>query len=169
MLRGLTIAVAAFAAAAQFEVASVKPSLRQVGPDYNNQFTFQPSGLTARNATLRRLIAQAYAIQIRQVIGPNWLDQNEYDLEARTASHATPEDLSVQRRYGFHFHGDMRRFADYLAVQLSIPIMDDSSQPARAAGPAIPVLDKTNLAGVQDLTIKPEPARIMQAEAGRWS
>lgn len=60
---------------------------------------------------------------------------------------------------GFHFHGDMRQFADYLAVQLSIPIADDPTQPVRAGGPALPVLDKTGLSGTYDFTVdaRPEP------------
>lgn len=155
-----------------FEVASVKPSQRPVGADYNNQFIVSPSGITARNATLRRLVSEAYRLQVRQVLGPSWLDQNEYDIEARTSEKANQEQLDrmlrallaarfnlrqhsetrVMRVYdllvedsaklhrlqsgetpkpgaGFHFHGDMRRFADFLAVQMSIPILDDPTQP----------------------------------------
>jgi uncharacterized protein (TIGR03435 family) len=66
-----------------FDVASVKPSQRHVGPDYNNQLALSPSGVTARNATLRLLVSQAYRLQVRQVLGPSWLDENEYDIEAR--------------------------------------------------------------------------------------
>jgi uncharacterized protein (TIGR03435 family) len=179
-----------------FEVASVKPSERPVGVDYNNQFIVSPSGITARNATLRRLVSEAYRLQLRQVLGPSWLDQNDYDIEARTSEPTSQEQLDlmlrvllaarfnlrqhsetrVMRVYAlladnsaklhrmesgetakpdarFHFHEDMRRFADFLAVQLSIPILDDPAQPARAGGPAIPVLDRTELLGVHDLTI----------------
>jgi uncharacterized protein (TIGR03435 family) len=184
-----------------FEVASAKTSQRQVGADYNNQLTILPSGITARNATLRRLISEAYGTQMRQVVGPSWLDQNEYDIEARTGGQANREQLDLMLRTllaerfslkqhretkemrvyelfadkestkmhsvksgqtaragaGFHFHGDMRQFADFLAVQFSIPIVDDPSQPGRAGGPAIPVLDKTELPGVYDLTLDVKP------------
>src|SRR5215472_5542286 len=68
-----------------FEVASVKASQRTVGPDYNNHIVFQPTGITARNATIRFLVAEAYHLQRRQILGPTWLDQNEYDIEAKTA------------------------------------------------------------------------------------
>lgn len=184
-----------------FEVASVKPSQRQVGADYNNQFTILPSGITARNATLRRLVSEAYGIQMRQVVGPSWIDQNEYDIEARTGDHANREQQDLMLRAllaerfnlkqhretremrvyelladrdgtkihsvksgetaragaGFHFHGDMRQFADFLAVQFSIPILDDPTQPGRAGGPAIPVLDRTELPGVYDFIIDVKP------------
>jgi len=51
-----------------------------------------------------------------------------------------------------------RQFADFLAVQLSIPILDDPNQPGRAGGPVIPVLDKACLSGIYDSTadVRPE-------------
>jgi uncharacterized protein (TIGR03435 family) len=54
---------------------------------------------------------------------------------------------------GLHFHGEMRQFADLLAVQFSIPATDNPSVPVRAGGPAIPVLDRTGLAGVYDFSV----------------
>ena len=155
---------------AAFEIASVKPSQRQIGADYNNQVTLAPSRITARNVTLRRLVCEVYGLQVRQVLGPNWLDQNEYDIEARTDAQANREQLDLVLRAllierfnlrqhretrvmqvyelrieeagakvhptysggpprpgaGLHFHGEMRQFADFLAVQLSIPMASDS-------------------------------------------
>jgi uncharacterized protein (TIGR03435 family) len=81
-----------------FEVASAKPSEHLVGPDYNNQLTFTPAGLMARNATLRRLVAEAFRLQMNQVLGPSWLDQNEYEIEARTGSPATREQVLLMLR-----------------------------------------------------------------------
>src|SRR5262245_7079983 len=81
-----------------FEVASVKASQRAVGPDYNNQLTFSPSGVTGKNVTLKRLIAEAYRLQLNQVIGPSWLDQNEYDIETKTDGQATREQVALMLR-----------------------------------------------------------------------
>ena len=194
--------------AAAFDIASAKLSEHQVGPDYNNQLVFSPAGLSARNATLRRLVSEAYGVQLRQVIGPNWLDQNEYDLEARAGHPAGREELDAMLRVlltqrfdlkqhsearemrvyelvadragpkihpvkegeaiqgggGLRFHGEMRQFADFVAVQLSIPAApEDPSQSARAGGPMVPVLDKTGLSGIYDfsLEIRPEPGTDM--------
>src|SRR5215471_20084235 len=83
---------------AAFDVASVKPSERQVGPDYNNRLTFTPAGLSGKNVTLRCLISEAYRLQMRQVIGPNWLDQHEYDVEARAGHPAGKEELDLMLR-----------------------------------------------------------------------
>lgn len=195
-----------------FDVASVRPSARTVGPDYNNQVRWSPEGFTGINVTLRRLVADAWNVQLDQVIGPAWLDRNEYDIEARSAPGATKEqralmlqslladrfhleqhsEMRAMRVYelrvgkngpkikpveikpaaikpaegaqppaaaGFPFHGDMRQFADLLAVQFSIPAAESPDTPVRAGGPSIPVLDRTGLDGIYDFSvdIHPEP------------
>ena len=215
------LACAALGQSASFEVATVKPSQRSVGPDYNNQFTYAPSAFAARNATLKGLIAEAYRLQRRQVMGPAWIDQNEYDIEARTNTAVSREEISAMLRTllaerfnlkqhteeremrayelvlaksgpklhpvrddevskpggSFHFHGDMRQFADLLAVQVSIPAApDDPTKPAIAGGPPMPVLDKTGLAGTYDFSadIRPEAGtdgftlwqRVLQEQLG---
>jgi uncharacterized protein (TIGR03435 family) len=184
-----------------FDVASVKQSQHSVGPDYNNQITYSPAGMTGRNVTLKRLLAEAYHLQLNQVAGPNWLEQNEYDVDARAAGASTREQMAAMLRSllaerfkltehtemremhvyelvigksgsklrpvddgetvkataGFHFHGDMRQFADLLAVQFSIPAAVDPSQPVRAGGAPMPVLDKTGLAGTYDFSVDMHP------------
>jgi uncharacterized protein (TIGR03435 family) len=201
LLAGTALALCQSAQPA-FDVASVRPSAHAVGPDYNNQITWSATGFTGRNVTLRRLIADAWNIQLDQVVGPAWLDHNEYDIEAKTTEGTTraQRELMMQsllddrfglkqhteartmRVYeltiakdgpkikpaaegeasangGFHFHGEMRQFADLLAVQFSIPAAVNPSEPVRAGGPAVPVLDKTGLEGVYDFSvdIHPEP------------
>ena len=186
-----------------FEVASVRPSRSLLGPDANNRLVFEAAGIVAENVTLRRLAAEAYDLQMNQVLGPAWIDRNEYDIEAKAGAAATRERLSALLRAllaerfgmkahretremrvyelaiarggpktramdgpagsGLHFHGDMRHFADFLAVQLSIPVSDDPTQPGRASGPPVPVFDRTGLEGVYDfpVDIKPEPGSDM--------
>jgi uncharacterized protein (TIGR03435 family) len=187
--------------AAVFDVASVKPCQRLVGPDYNNQLTYSPTGITARNVTLRRLLAEAYHLQLNQILGPSWLDKNEYDIDARAAGAVTREQMALMLRSlvaerfklaqhsemremrvyelvtaksgpkihpmsdgetatagaGFHFHGDLRQFADLLAVQLSIPAPDNPAEPVRASASPISVLDKTGLPGIFDFSVDIHP------------
>ena len=188
------------ATAPAFDVASVKPSQRLVGPDYNNQLTYSPTGITARNVTLKRLVAEAFHLQLNQVLGPGWIDQNEYDIDARATAPGTGQmalmlrsllaerfnltqhtEMREMRVYelvvdksgpkirptgdgeavgtqaGFHFHGDMRRFADLLAVQLSIPAPVNPTEPARASVAPIPVVDKTGLPGIFDFSVDIHP------------
>ncbi len=184
-----------------FDVASVKPSQRLVGPDYNNQLTYTPTGITARNVTLKRLVAEAYHLQLNQVLGPSWLDKNEYDIDAKTSGAGTREQMALMLRSlvaerfkltqhsemremrvyelvvgksgakirpmgdgetataqaGFHFHGDLRQFADLLAVQLTIPATVNPTEPARADASPIPVLDRTGLPGIYDFSVDIHP------------
>jgi uncharacterized protein (TIGR03435 family) len=85
-------------ASPSFEVASVRPSQHQVGPDYNDQIIYSPSAFTGRNVTLKRLVAEAWQCQLNQVLGPSWLDQNEYDIAARVPEDASREQISLMLR-----------------------------------------------------------------------
>ena len=188
-----------------FDVASVRPSQHEVGPDYNNQITYSGDRFIGKNVTLKRLVVEAWHCQINQVSGPAWIDRNEYDVEARVPAGADHQKIALMLRgllsdrfhlkehsesramrayeltvgkggpkiqpvkdgvagsaggAGFHFHGDMRQFADLLAVQFSMPAAPpDPSTPVRAGGTMIPVLDRTGLPGTYDFTadVRPEP------------
>lgn len=184
-----------------FEVASVRPSQHQGGPDYNNQIIYASTVFTGRNVTLRRLVAEAWRCQRNQVIGPPWLDRDEYDIFARLPDGATIEQIPLMlsgllsdrfhlrahaitrqtRVYeltvaqggprihplqpgettvagpGFHFQGDMRQFAEYLAAQISIPAPTSPSVPAIASGEQVPVMDKTGLQGVYQFNVDLRP------------
>jgi len=184
-----------------FEVASVKPSPHEAGPDYNNQITYSPGRFTGQNVTLRRLVAEAWECQLDQVFGAPWLDHNEYDIAARVPEGASKEQISLMLRSllsgrfhlkehsesrpmrvyelvigrggarihpiapgsavtggpGVRFRGDMRHFADFLAVQFSIPAAENPNVPARAGGPPIPVLDRTGLQGVYEFSVDLRP------------
>jgi uncharacterized protein (TIGR03435 family) len=200
-LSGSLAADHASTTAPAFDVASVKPSQHLVGPDYNNQLSYSTTGIIGKNVTLKRLVAEAYQLQLNQVFGPSWLDKNEYDIDARSAGAGTREQHALMLRSlvaerfkltehsemremrvyelvigksgskirpisdgeaptagaGFHFHGDLRRFADLLAVQLSIPASDNPAEPTRAGTSPIPVLDKTGLPGIFDFSVDIHP------------
>lgn len=106
----------------QFDVASVKPSLRRVGPDYNNRFAFLAAGIAARNVTIERLVAETYHVQLNQVLGPDWLDQNEYDLDARAGSPVSKEQLVLMlrsllaERFQLRLHRETRNMRAYELV-----------------------------------------------------
>jgi uncharacterized protein (TIGR03435 family) len=51
----------------------------------------------------------------------------------------------------------MRQFADLLAIQFSIPAAQNPSEPVRAGGSLIPVLDKTGLQGTYDFNVEMRP------------
>lgn len=177
----LFLATALLVQAQSFDVASIHRSAKPVGPDYNNQLVYTSDGLTARNITLARLIAEAYRLQLSQVSGPKWINTVEYDVEARSAlpiqaslptllaerfqlkQHTENKtlkafELTLDRPFkapkdtaGYHFHGDMRQLADLIGVQLSIPEGHDPSRPTIGSIVPVLVIDKTALTGTYDL------------------
>jgi uncharacterized protein (TIGR03435 family) len=100
------------AKAPAFDVASVKPSRTTVGPDYNNQITITRVGFTARNVTLKRLVADAWNVQLNQVVGPGWMDRNEYDIDARSGGGMTKEQLSAMLRSLLAERFDLREHSE---------------------------------------------------------
>ncbi|MEO8372807.1 MAG: TIGR03435 family protein [Candidatus Solibacter sp.] len=61
------------------------------------------------------------------------------------------------------FRGEMRQFANFLGVQLSIPPIEGATRPSFAAGPAVPVLDRTGLEGIFEIAtdVRPEAGADM--------
>lgn len=112
----------AFPAPPAFEVASVKAVQQNVGPDYNNQITTTNVEFLGKNVTLKRLVAEAYHLQINQVFGPSWIDQNEYDIDARAASGTTSGQMAqmLQRllaeRFSLKEHSETREMRVYELV-----------------------------------------------------
>jgi len=99
--------VAAVIHAQTFDVASVKLSAKPVGPDYNNQITVGPSTFHGKNVTLKRMIGWAYQLAPPQIFaGPKWLDETEYDVEAKADRAISREDLSkmLQSLLAARFH-----------------------------------------------------------------
>jgi len=90
--------VVMFSQGVTFEIALVKANPRPVGPDYNNRLTVSPAQFVGRNITLRRLISEADGIQMNQVAGPRWLDENEYDIDARVGSDVSQERMRAMLR-----------------------------------------------------------------------
>ena len=74
--------VAAAAQRAQFDVASVK---LHTSDDQRVYMVAQPGGrFLAGNITLRFLIRSAFQLQDDQIVsGPNWLDKDRFDIDAR--------------------------------------------------------------------------------------
>src|SRR5690349_580471 len=87
----LLFATACFAQT--FAVASLKPSARTAGKDYRGRIAVQPDRLSARNVSLTDLLVEAYGVQRFQIEGPGWLDDDEFDLDARADAAANRAEL----------------------------------------------------------------------------
>src|ERR1700733_1586933 len=77
-----------------FEVASVKPSKAVVGHDGN--IKTDPGRFIATNATLLRLIFEAYQVPYSQITGgPAWLKTSEFDIDAKAEGPVGLEQLRL--------------------------------------------------------------------------
>ena len=76
-----------------FAVASLKPSARPAGKDYRGRIAVQPDRLSARNVSLTDLLVEAYGVQRFQIEGPSWLDDDEFDIDARADNAASRAEL----------------------------------------------------------------------------
>ena len=124
-----------------FEVASVRSSPREVGPDYNNQIVYSPEEFRGRNVTLRRLVAEAWGCQLKQVVGPRWLDQNEYEVDARIPTGVSPNQITLMLRslladrFGLKQHSETQQMRVYeLAVGKNGPKIRPIEMAGSAAG-----------------------------------
>jgi uncharacterized protein (TIGR03435 family) len=83
-----------------FEVASVKPA---VPPANGRMFTMvrggpgspDPGQITYSNMAMKFLLTLAYDVKQYQVIGPDWLDSERYDIVAKVPAGTTKEQARV--------------------------------------------------------------------------
>ena len=74
----------------EFEVASIRPAVDDGGHDADTD----KGRFTTHNLTLKRLIAIAYDIDVKQVLGgPNWTDSDSYDINAKI-----PEEFAARKQ-----------------------------------------------------------------------
>jgi len=108
------------APAPEFEVASVKPSASPVGRGVQRGiWSPDPARVTGRYTTLGEMIRYAYNVRPYQVIGPAWLEEEHYDVEARSGANATADQLRqmlqslLVTRFRLTIHHDSKDFTVY--------------------------------------------------------
>lgn len=85
------------AAAQTFEVAVVRQSRVNLGHD--GDFAVDPTRYAVRNATLRRLMVEAWQIPYAQITGgPAWVNSDEFDLDARPGKATSSAEYGVMLR-----------------------------------------------------------------------
>jgi len=80
----------------QFEVVSIKSNRSNSGRSGSG---YRPGGVyVATNVSLKFMITEAYGIRDFQLEGgPNWLDKDRFDIEARGDAADTPDGPNVDR------------------------------------------------------------------------
>ncbi len=105
-----------------FAVASVKTSPAPASRDDRNRIAAGPAGFSARNVTLKRLIAEAHGVQSVQVLGPAWIDSSQYEIEARTEAPVARDALRpllqslLAERFRLALHRESREMRAYELV-----------------------------------------------------
>ena len=71
-----------------FEAASLKANK---SPDFNSSFNTRTDNVEAKNMPLRELLVEAFEIKAYQLVGPEWLSSERFDIVAK-APLGTGED-----------------------------------------------------------------------------
>jgi uncharacterized protein (TIGR03435 family) len=111
------VAVCAVAQSPAFEVAAIRlsndPPFMITGPGLRHGL------LTATKVTLRRLITAAYGMTEPRVIGPDWLDQDHFDVAGRSPEGVPDSELRpmlralLKDRFHLAVHSETREMPVY--------------------------------------------------------
>jgi uncharacterized protein (TIGR03435 family) len=103
-----------------FEAASVKPH-----PDTGDRSrtrSIEPGRITVTDVTLRELILRAYDIKPYQISGPDWIQDNTYDVVATSGKAVSAEETRkmlgrlLAERFHLVFHRETRELPVFALV-----------------------------------------------------
>jgi uncharacterized protein (TIGR03435 family) len=144
-----------------FEVATVQPS-RPGTPD-RDDITVDPGRLSAHGVSLKTLIYEAYKIPYSQIVGgPGWINDDQYDVEAKSEGPAGREQMErmlrtlLADRFKLAVHEDHRESRIWALVvnkggPLIQPLKDGEEPPAKARAAGLHeryVCDMAQFAGI---------------------
>jgi len=123
----------------KFDVASIKPAVGGMRPEVQTS----PGSLTIRNQSLLYLIQWAYDTPPFQISGPDWLNDNRFDVLAKAEGGRDDAKLRLMlqallaERFGLKAHPDQKEMQVYgLTLAKSGPKFQESTD----EGP--PVFDR---------------------------
>lgn len=107
-----------------FDVASVKVSPAPQGPERGGRGAITPSagGVTMMRVPLKSVVQWAYHLQTIQVTGPGWLESDRYDIIAKAAGPASPDQLRsmtqtlLAQRFKLGFHKETKEMPAYVVT-----------------------------------------------------
>lgn len=191
-----------------FDVASIRTAATQTGSDEVNsrsQVECAADGLVMRNISLSEMIQWAYGLNNDQVVGPSALQDQRYDVSAKTSGPVSESTLRrmlqdlVTTRFKVQFRRDHKKSTVYELVvakggprlpqnkEASLPnsypkeslpravngdfvfrnvtIADFATQLTQIRGIDFPVVDRTGIKGVYDITLK-SAASVVRESGG---
>jgi len=125
-----------------FEVASIK----LVQPPFEYSRYGQGHGrLDYKAASLMECVSRAYGVNRRQIVGPDWLDQERFDIIAAAPAGTPDEQLMpmlgtlLSDRFGMVAHREFRDLTEYvLTVAKNGPKLKPSGEPETAGISILP-------------------------------
>jgi uncharacterized protein (TIGR03435 family) len=152
------IAAQAPAPKLEFEVASVRKSSADPGSGNAVALGLRMDGAQARvgGLTLRDYIGMAYRLKTYQVIGPDWLSTERFDVNAKLPAGATADQIPrmlqslLVDRFGLKFHREPKEMNVY-ALMLGKPplkLKDSVIDPNAPATAGVQVSASGSAAGV---------------------
>lgn len=124
------------AAPSAFEVASVKPSKAEEG---HSSWTSRLGNLDMHNVTLRTVILAAYEIKGYQLVGPDWLDTERFDIAAKASSVTQDDQLPplmqalLAERFHLAVHRETKSMPAYALVVAKNGLKIHAAEPGRSS------------------------------------
>ncbi len=151
-------------------MATVKPN--RIGKGGGN-LAASPGLLTIRNLALRTIIGAAYNTAEYQISGPRWLEQERFDIVAKTDGSATGEDemLPLLRpllaeRFHLAMHRETKQLPAYV---LTVGTNGPKLEAADAGGTGLPFKKANKSSGARIHSARltmPEFAEILSRRLG---
>jgi uncharacterized protein (TIGR03435 family) len=131
------------AARLEFEVASVKPAAPIGGPSsVHIGIRIDGAQFSCTSYSLKDYIGFAYRVKTYQVIGPEWVAHERFEISAKLPNGATREQAPqmlqalLEDRFKLKLHHDQKEFPVYaLVVAKGGPRVKESAAEADAAAP----------------------------------
>ncbi len=161
----------------EFEVASLKANSSGL-PGFSLRAL--PGGLTARNISLKRLVAMGYSVTDHQIFGAiSWLESARFDLEAKSSGPAQLPQLRLMvqslldDRFKLKMHRESRELPIYTLALAKSGIRGGPGLVESPEGPCGPVTpdapaQRKGLPAALCGTVNPGPGRIY-GQRGRMS
>jgi len=114
---------------------------------------------TTRNASLVDLIAFAYAVQKKQILGgPDWIDKDRYDIDGVPDVDGTPNSLQLRtmvqklitERFALKFHNDKHEMPAFV---LTVAKGGPKLTPAASPSDALPQVGFSTVHGGMSMSI----------------
>ena len=144
-----------------FEVASIRPASAQTN-DVRAGVRIAGTQVRFVSMSLRDLIGTAYGVKPQQIIGPDWLGQERFDLAATIPAGSSVAQLSqmmrslLASRFAMTMHAEQREFPVYvLGLTKDGPKFQESAAPVSApeTGEKRPLVDVTATGSANGVSI----------------